>query len=331
MTLKQMLKRYLDTPLVGTAIKKMVASQVNKEATQISEHFSSYLSPHVTTRNPLRQEAFRIRHDVYCSELNFEEQRPDQMESDEFDEHAIFSLIEHRNSGNFTGCIRVVESSNEDEQLPLEKYCDHAFTSAQLSPSNFRRDQLCEFSRLAVRAAYRRRKMDQYPSAATGAINEITYSEKELRCFPFIAIGLYMSAAAIAIERGTHHAFVMMEPRLARSMRFVGINFKQVGPTIEYHGKRAPYYISAERFLESLKPGFRNLYDQLGGQVKPQLAAMEQSGELTPRLTKHKKHSLFNYMQSNRLTDLQLQPFTTSSTPTHSSHMLQHQRRTPKF
>jgi len=294
MTLKQTLKKYLDAPLVGTAIKKLVASQANKEASQISEHFSSYLAPHVSTRNPLKQEAFRIRHDVYCSELHFEEERPNQMEQDEFDKHSIFSLIEHKNSGNFTGCIRVVESAKDSEQLPLEKYCKHAFTDSQLAPGNFRRDQLCEFSRLAVRSAYRRRKMDQFPSAATGAINEITYSEKELRCFPFIAIGLYMSAAAIAIERGTHHAFVMMEPRLARSMRFVGINFKQVGPTIEYHGKRAPYYISAERFLDSLKPGFRSLFDKLDKEVLPQLAAMEQSGELLPRKKRPQKRQIEN-------------------------------------
>lgn len=283
MTLKKRLSKYVDLPIIGTALRKLVASKADNEAFQISKHFSSYLSAHVATHLPLKQEAFRIRHDVYCSELHFEELRSDQMETDEFDEHAIFSLIEHKGSGNFTGCIRVVESANEHELLPMEKYCQHAFTDSQLSPDNFRRDQLCEFSRLAVRSAYRRRRMDQYPSAATGAINEITYSEKELRCFPFIAIGLYMSAAAIAIERGTHHAFVMMEPRLARSMRFVGINFKQVGPTVDYHGKRAPYYISAERFLDSLKPGFRNLFDNLGREVRPQLAAMEQSGTLRPR------------------------------------------------
>ena len=98
--------------------------------------------------------------------------------------------------------------------------------------------------------------MDQFAGAATGAINTKTYSENELRCFPFIAIGLYFSAAALAMKQGIKHAYVMMEPRLARSMRFIGIKFEQIGPVIDYHGRRAPYYINQELLLKNLTPGF---------------------------------------------------------------------------
>ena len=48
----------------------------------------------------------------------------------------------------------------------------------------------------------------------------------------------------------------MMKPRLARSMRFIGIKFEQIGPVIDYHGKRAPYYINQELLLKNLTPGF---------------------------------------------------------------------------
>ena len=51
----------------------------------------------------------------------------------------------------------------------------------------------------------------------------------------------------------------MMEPRLARSMRFVGIKFDQIGPVVEYHGKRAPYYINLNLLTKSLRPGFAKM------------------------------------------------------------------------
>ena len=68
-----------------------------------------------------------------------------------------------------------------------------------------------------------------------------------------------MTAATIAIESGINHAFVMMEPRLARSMQFVGIKFEQIGPAIEYHGKRAPILYQCRYVLEQLEQWFPKL------------------------------------------------------------------------
>lgn len=121
---------------------------------------------------------------------------------------------------------------------------------------------------MAVPSEFRRRKTDKYDGAATGAINEAVYSEKELRCFPFIAVGLYLSAASVTIEKGIKHVFVMMEPRLARSMKFVGINFQQIGPVVDYHGKRAPYHIDPHSLYKTLSPGFKVLFANIEQQFK---------------------------------------------------------------
>ena len=129
--------------------------------------------------------------------------------------------------------------------------------------------------------------MDKFAGAATGAINETTYSEKELRCFPFIAIGLYLTAASLALSQGIRHAFVMMEPRLARSMRFIGIKFVQIGPTIDYHGQRAPYYINAELLLKNLTPGFKYMLKDIQSQVNKQIqhdAWMYRSINIQPQI-----------------------------------------------
>ncbi|OZG73412.1 GNAT family N-acetyltransferase [Hahella sp. CCB-MM4] len=253
------IKKLGQTRIGGKLLGGMVANRVNKEATTIAEHFDKFLSPVIAKTESDRQRVFEIRHQVYCEELKFEPPRPDRLELDDFDLYSAHCLIRHNPTDRFAGCVRVVCPSNEGELLPIQKYCAHAYQENPLKPESFARGKICEISRLAVLAEFRRRKSDKYRGAETGVINEITYSEQELRCFPFISIGLYLAAAGLALEKGIEHAFVMMEPRLARSMALIGIQFEQIGPAIEYHGQRAPYYINQEIFLTSLKPGFKAL------------------------------------------------------------------------
>ena len=242
-----------------------------REATAISKHFSTFLTPVIANADELKKEVYKIRHNVYCEELGFEPLKPDQMEMDEFDAFSQYCLIKHISSDAFAGTVRLVTPREEGQLLPLEKYCLHSISHDEFTPSHFDRSEICEISRLAVPAHFRRRAMDKFAGAATGAINESTYSEAELRCFPFIAIGLYLSAASLALTQGIQHAFVMMEPRLARSMRFLGIKYIKIGPTIEYHGQRAPYYINAEILLRDLAPSFKYMLRDIQVQVNKQI------------------------------------------------------------
>lgn len=247
-----------------------------REANYISTHFGNYLSPVLANSHELRNAAYKIRHNVYCEELKFEPTTANGLEMDEFDQYSRHSLIRHLTSGELAGTVRIVRPLQSDELLPIEKFCMSSITRDDLNPQNFNRRDICEISRLAVPAAFRRRQMDRFAGAATGVINQASYSETELRCFPFIAIGLYFAAAATAVESDIKHAFVMMEPRLARSMSFVGIRFEQIGPVIDYHGKRAPYYISRELLIKHLKPGFRTMLDSIRSNIRQQLPAAEQ-------------------------------------------------------
>lgn len=250
-------------PITGPLVQKGAQIVVNFKAKKIAGHFSEYLKPMVAYDNYYREQAFKIRHEVYCEELGFEECREDGMETDEADPHSILCLIQHRKTQRYAGTCRVVYSRSDEQLLPIEKYCLDSIDVDELSPTNFPRNKICEISRLAVPEEFRRRQADKFKGAATGAINEAQYSDKELRCFPFIAVGLYLSAASVVINKDIEHVYVMMEPRLARSLRFVGIAFKQVGPVVDYHGKRAPYYINPEMLLNSLTPGFKKLFKNI--------------------------------------------------------------------
>ncbi|WP_102797888.1 PEP-CTERM/exosortase system-associated acyltransferase [Bowmanella denitrificans] len=260
-----------ERPVIGPIVKRAMGYMVNREATNITKHFSEFLTPTLALDEAARAEAFSIRHQVYCKELKFEDENPDGIEMDDFDAYSILCMIKHIRTGNFAGTVRIVRPTEESQLLPIEKYCSNAIGSDKINPSNFARSEICEISRLAVPAQFRRRQTDKFKGAETGVINEYTYSEKELRCFPFIAIGLYLTAASVVIQAGIKHTFVMMEPRLARSMKFVGIEFDQIGPAVEYHGIRAPYYINPELLLRNLTPGFKHMLTSITQSVDAQL------------------------------------------------------------
>ena len=239
-----------------------------QEAKFISKHFSDFLEPVVAQSENTRTESYNIRHKVYCEELKFEPLNEDRIEKDEFDAFSSPCLIKHKSSGHYAGTVRLVRPQLDDQLLPIEKFCLNSITHETLNPRNFARKDVCEISRLAVPAQFRKRQMDRFSGAALGVINEHTYSENELRCFPFIAIGLYFSAAALVMHNDIKHTYVMMEPRLARSMRFVGIQFEQVGPVINYHGRRAPYYINPSLLYANLRPSFKLMLKNIQHQVE---------------------------------------------------------------
>ena len=240
---------------------------ISRQATQISHHFSEYLHAIVAFKDADKIESFKIRHNVYCDELKFEDIKPSGEEVDDFDFHSTHCLIKHIPSGVYAGTVRIVTSSNAEQLLPIEKYCISSIDEKSVHPSDFPRTEICEISRLAIPVQFRKRATDKFIGSATGVINEHVYSERELRCFPFIAVGLYLSAASVCFHQGIQHCFVMMEPRLARSLRFVGIKFDQVGPIVDYHGKRAPYYISRQLLMAGLTPGFQKILQNIDKKI----------------------------------------------------------------
>lgn len=237
--------------------RKNSAALASDDAIAISEYFSRYLKPHIANSETIKHQVYKLRHQVYCEELHYEEINTSQLELDEFDVRAIHCVVQHLSSNTLAGTLRLIPTNSCDELLPLEKFCAHAITHPELSPNNFLRHQICEISRLAVPAVFRKRQSDQFAGSATGVINEFTFSTEELRYFPYIAISLYLSAIAICRKARCFHVFVMMEPRLARSLDFVGIHFAQLGPVIDYHGKRAAYYVDARELRKDLSVGYK--------------------------------------------------------------------------
>jgi N-acyl amino acid synthase of PEP-CTERM/exosortase system len=253
--------------LSTTLPKKNAAALASDDAHAIADYFSRYLKPNIAGSEAAKQQVYKLRHQVYCEELQYEATNLSQLELDEFDARAIHCVIQHLSSNTLAGTLRLIPTRSTDELLPIEKFCMQAITHPQLHPNNFLRHQVCEISRLAVPALFRKRQSDQFPGSATGAINELTFSIEELRYFPYIAISLYLSAIAICRKARCFHVFVMMEPRLARSLGFVGIHFTQLGPVIDYHGKRAAYYVDTRELRKGLSVDYKNFLEMIEGEL----------------------------------------------------------------
>jgi N-acyl amino acid synthase of PEP-CTERM/exosortase system len=244
-------------------IKKIYRNYKRLRQTHIlSHHFSDFFTPIVASDKKDLEAAHNIRHQVFCDELELFDKDNSKLEHDDYDRYAKQCLIQHKESSEYAGTVRIIMPETHDDIMPIEKIASAFITKKEFHPHNFPRHEVCEISRIAIPKCFRRRKTDQFKGSATAAINTRTYSEIELRCFPLIAVGLYMATAATAISAGKKHAFFMVEPRLARSMRFVGIKLTKIGDDFEYVGQRAPYYANYNDFLDNLSPSFKYMMNE---------------------------------------------------------------------
>ena len=55
----------------------------------------------------------------------------------------------------------------------------------------------------------------------------------------------------------------MMEHHLPRLLKVSGILIQQADESVEYHGKRAPYYTTTGQVVDNMRPPLRRLYDSI--------------------------------------------------------------------
>lgn len=215
--------------------------------------FWHHFTPVYADTDALRNQAFHIRHEVFCEEFGFEPLTADRRERDEFDPIAHHFLLGHNLSQQFVGCVRLIVPNPDANQsmLPIARFCwPHLDPHVQMLLKS--RAQCGEISRLAVRAAYRRQNDLKSPDGGYASQAESNAARSEQRLFPFVSFGIYLCIAAtleLLHQRGQiDAALIMMEPKLYRNLKQQGFNFQMAGPVIDYHGRRAPYVIT-ERTL----------------------------------------------------------------------------------
>ena len=244
------------------------------------DNFKRYFRVIYANNQQLRKHVYKIRYDVFCDELKLEENCPQDVEKDEFDAYAHHFLLQHKPSGEYAGTARFVLPSNQAKRslLPFEKYCSNAIDKRIINPALLLQGSYGEVSRLAVPARFRKRSGEQgKPYAINDDEKKSTKTEDDKRHFPHISVGLYLACAAFFVHEKIDYAFVMVEPRLARCIARLGIRFDQAGKITDYHGQRAPFYISQAMLATHLKPAVKPLFEYIKKELAEQLDSNEQA------------------------------------------------------
>lgn len=243
----------------------------------ISNFFFSRYELVIANEDNDKQVSYKTRHKVYCEEMNFEQQNAAAIEKDKYDDRAINCYIKHRPTGECAGTIRLVLPTEAGLSLPLEEKCVEAFEDSSLLPSNCDPLSVCEISRLAIPREFRVRQMRAkiLPSKKLEKIKRKKSTPFNVEHFPYLSIALYLMATSICQHLNVKHAYVLMEPKLARRMKAFGIHFNSVGDAVEFNGKRVPYRLSPQVLLEDLAKPLKNFHTKINNELNSALKAIE--------------------------------------------------------
>ncbi len=183
-----------------------------------------------------KDEVYRLRHRVYCDELGFERPSHDGRERHEFDDQSRHLLLRSVKTGVSIGCIRLVMVRPERPQLPLpfEKLFATAGGGRELNSAALPRRSIAEISRLTLAREFRRRRRAE----ARADVAHEAFGTPAHPTFPYVQLGLYLGAIALAKHLGISKLFLLTEPRLLVHFRHLGFPVRQVGGAIEHRGTR---------------------------------------------------------------------------------------------
>ena len=250
------------------------------ELLNLRRGFTQYFKYVPALTPALAKEVYKVRHKVYCEDLKFEAERPDGMETDEYDAHSIYGLVQSVRNGEYVGCARLILPCPQDKKklFPVEKSCARTIDRTLFDPSAMPRDKVGEVSRLAVIPAYRRRKGEENRPAP---IDDESFGTEKQPRFPYIPIALYFGCAALARKSGVEHVLVLTEPRLSAHFRKLGMNIRQIGTGVEHRGHRVPSVIDSTTFPDDIHFALRSLYALIEEEVDRAFQALPRSSPAT--------------------------------------------------
>ncbi len=241
------------------------------ERFNLGSGFRQHFRIDAATDDALRDDVFRIRHEVYCEDLQFEPEREDRRESDAYDSHSLHCLMRTVQAPHsLVGCTRLVltDPNAPDTPLPFESTCEHTLDRRIIDPAKMPRGRIAEVSRLAVRAPYRRRKGE---SRVSVDVKNEDFGTKEQPRFPYIPIGLYLGAISLAVHSDIDTLFVLTEPRLASHFSRLGVDIRQIGEPISHRGTRVPSVMDVNSVIRDMRMIMRPFWRAVNEEVERSL------------------------------------------------------------
>ncbi len=228
----------------------------------LAEHFHEYFSLQFANNETLKQKVFKIRYEVYCEEFKYQARVncPEGLEKDADDDRSLHFLLQHKATNSSIGCVRLVlpNQPSLSNVLPFEKAVPQG---VEMSWQPQLRGNYGEISRLAVISQFRRRQgEDSNPVGDLLSLTDLrnSYYDLEQRRFPIIALSLYLTPIAIALELGID-LVVVMKPRLARNLRNIGIVSHCLSNLFDYHGKQGLFSIRPTEIFQFADENIQDL------------------------------------------------------------------------
>jgi N-acyl amino acid synthase of PEP-CTERM/exosortase system len=229
--------------------------------------FKQYFEIVPALSNALKDEVYRLRHQVYCEDLQFEPVRADCRETDEYDPYSLHFLLRSVQTEEFIGCARIVRPRPENLSypLPFEVMCADTLDRAIVDPAILPRQSIAEVSRLAVISRYRRRKGEANKALA---ISDEDFGIAQLPRFPYIPIGLFLSTFELARLNKIDTLFILTEKRLANHFSKLGFSLQNIGSPIEHHGERIPSMMSVSGTINNMRTNLLPLYHAIAADIE---------------------------------------------------------------
>ena len=257
---------------VPTALSNLFAKQPQLDE-EIVRFFFSHYELVVANNEEDKDVSFKTRHKVYCEEMKFEQTRASSLEVDKYDERSVNCYIKHLSTGECAGTIRLVLPHKDNGALPLEDKFSDAFSCQSLLPSNLLSDGVCEISRLAVPREFRVKQFRTkvLPTEKLAKVKKDSDVNFNIEQLPYLSIALYLMATSVCLHLDMSHAYVLMEPKLARRMKAFGIHFNEVGEAINFKGQRVPYRVSPTALVNEISHTLKRFQKEIHQSIQSSL------------------------------------------------------------
>ncbi len=231
-----------------------------------------------------KETAYQIRYHVLCQERRIpgfdQSSYPEKLEKDDFDDRAMHALVRHRSSGNYIGTIRLVlpDPNAPEKPFPVESYT-HLDTE-YLKNRNVSRLEMAEISRALVVKEFQRRKGDllyqengersceKNGASETGEENKFFDKQKDRRVTANISLILMAAVVQMSVRSNAEGWLSFINPALNRLLSYSGMEFIPIGPLVECHGIRRPYFAKMTDILDKTYSEYQDVWEILTDQGK---------------------------------------------------------------
>lgn len=222
------------------------------------EHFEKFYDVRRAFSKEDMELCFRIRHSVFCRELNYFDADDYEIEVDEYDAHSEHALLFHKPSGQAVACARIIGGSllAPEKPLPYETVFKESLNRDQFDPDVFLPGKIIEFSRLAVLPEFR----GQVKRDSTLPENaDLLESCKA----PVVLLGLFSICVSLFVNSEAEYGAAMMEPRLAQLIKHAGFRFEEIGDPVKHCGWRSPFLFEREVFMRGINKEVSDLFREI--------------------------------------------------------------------